>query len=100
MCAKLAHSITSRVAWVRASPGFPGPGPGDHRSMKCLSGFVSAIALAISIATLQGCRDSTPSVGGVSPEFRKADLESQRAMQEYMQSQKPKGKTKGKARSR
>jgi hypothetical protein len=66
--------------------------------MRCLQSLAVGLALFFAIGFLQGCGERRTEVGGVTPEFRKADLASQDAMRQAMQSQKPKGRVKGKTR--
>ena len=68
--------------------------------MRFLQTVAVGLALFLAVGILQGCGETKSEVGGVSPEFRKADLASQDAMRQAMQGQTPKGKVKGKAKAR
>jgi hypothetical protein len=67
--------------------------------MRFLTWCAAVAPLGLAACFLSGCSETKSEVG-TSPEFRKADLASQNAMQEYMQTQakvsKPKGRGKAK----
>ena len=67
--------------------------------MRFLTSCAAVAALGLAACFLSGCSETKSEVG-TSPEFRKADLASQDAMREYMQTQNKDSKTKGRGKAK
>ena len=61
--------------------------------------WCAAVALGLAACFLSGCGETRSEIG-TSQEFRKADLASQDAMREFMQTQTKESKAKGRGKAR
>ncbi|WP_165233566.1 hypothetical protein [Aquisphaera insulae] len=59
--------------------------------------LATGLVTAFVMISTTGCGSGSTEVGGVSPEFRKADLASQKAMMEAMKAMQPQKKSKTRA---